>query len=127
LGLNWSSWLGSASTDIGCIIRVLSLGFVIITDGLSLDWMLVLGAILVFLVCCHLCRWAFSFIVLGYVKIINNLNFNYALLLLFLFVGFSFPSPITPVGLTSPSSHLFHSNMVAVAVPALKAGCIALI
>jgi hypothetical protein len=104
------------------------LGFVVVTVRLSLDQMLVLGAILVFPVHCHLCRWAFSFIVLGYVEIINNLNFdfNYALLLLFLFAGFSFPSRITPVGSTSPSS-LLHSNMVAVAVPALKAGCIALI
>jgi hypothetical protein len=110
---------------IGCIIWVLSLSFVIITDGLSLGWTLVLGAILVFLVRCHLNRWASSFIVLGYVKIINNLNcdFNYAslLLLLFLPVGFSFPSPITPGSLTSPLSHLFHSNLVAVGVPALTA------
>jgi hypothetical protein len=37
---------------------VLSLSFVVITDGLSLDWTLVLGAILVFLVCCNLYRWA---------------------------------------------------------------------
>jgi hypothetical protein len=64
----------------------------------------------------------------GYVKIINNLNFdfNYASFLLFLPVGFSFPSPITPGSLTSPSSHLFLSNLVAVAVPALMAGCIVL-
>jgi hypothetical protein len=75
---------------IDCIIWVLSLSFIIITDGLSLDWTLVLGAIFVFLVCCHLYRWASSFIVLGYVKIINNLNFdfNYASFLLFLPVGF---------------------------------------
>jgi hypothetical protein len=109
---------------IGCIIWALSLSFVVIADRLSLDWTLVLGAILVFLVCWHLYRWASSFIVLGYVKIINNLNFNfnYALfLLLFLPVGFSFPSPITPGSLTSPLSHLFHSNLVAVAVPALTA------
>jgi hypothetical protein len=113
---------------MGCIIWVLSLSFVVVTDGLSLDWTLVLGAILVFLVCCHLYRWASSFIVLGYVKIINNLNFdfNYASFLLFLPVGFSFPSPITPGSLTSPSSHLFLSNLVAVAVPALMAGCIVL-
>jgi hypothetical protein len=114
---------------IGCIIWVLSLSFVVITDRLSLDWTLVLGAILVFLVCCHLYRWASSFIVLGYVKIINILNFgfNYAMfLLLFLPVGFSFPSPITPGSLTSPSSHLFLSNLVVVAVPALMAGCIVL-
>jgi hypothetical protein len=109
---------------IGCIIWVLSLSFVVITDGLSLDWTLVLGAILVFLVRCHLYRWASSFIVLGYVKIVNNLNldFNYAsFLLLFLPVGFLFPSPITPGSLTSPLSHLFHSNLVAVGVPALTA------
>jgi hypothetical protein len=91
--------------------------------------MLVLGAILVFLVCCHLYRWASSFIVLGYIKIINSLNFDfdYESFLLFLPVGFSFPSPITPGSLTSPSSHLFHSNLVAVAILALKVGCIALI
>jgi hypothetical protein len=71
---------------------------------------------------------ASSFVVLGYVEIINNLNFdfNYALFLLFLLVGFSFPFPITPGSSTSPSSHLFHSNLVAIAVPALKVGCIAL-
>jgi hypothetical protein len=40
---------------------------------------------------------------------------------LFLAVGFSFPSPITPGSLTSPLSHLFHSNLVAVAVSALTA------
>jgi hypothetical protein len=98
-------------------------------DMLSLDWTLVLGAILVFLVCCHLYRWASSFVVLGYVKIINNLNldFNYASFLLFLLVGFSFSPPITPVGSTSPLSHLFHSNLVVVAVPALTVGCIALV
>jgi hypothetical protein len=105
------------------------LSFIVITDGVSLDWTLVLGAILVFLVHCHLYRWASSFIVLGYVKIINNLNFgfNYTSFLLFLPVGFTFPSPITPVSLTSPSSHLFLSNLVAVAVPALMAGCIVLV
>jgi hypothetical protein len=114
---------------IGCVIQVLSISFVVITDGFSLYWMLVLGAILVFLVCCHLYRWASSFIVLGYIKIINSLNFDfdYESFLLFLPVGFSFPSPITPGSLTSPSSHLFHSNLVAVAILALKVGCIALI
>jgi hypothetical protein len=78
--------------------------------------------------------YVFQVLSLGYVEIINNLNFdfNYAdvtisLILVVLACGFSFPSPITPVGLASPSSHLFHSNVVAVAVPALKAGCIALI
>ncbi len=113
---------------IGCVIQVLSISFVVITDGFSLYWMLVLGAILVFLVCCHLYRWASSFIVLGYIKIINSLNFDfdYESFLLFLPVGFSFPSPITPGSLTSPSSHLFHSNLVAVAILALKVGCIAL-
>jgi hypothetical protein len=103
--------------------------FVIVTDVLSLDWTLVLGAILVILVCCHLYSWASSFVVLGYVEIINDLNFdfNYVSFLLFLLVGFSFPSPITPMGLTSPLSHLFFSNLVAVAIPALKVGCIVLI
>jgi hypothetical protein len=98
LGLNWSSLLGSASTELVASFGCCPWAFVVITDGLSLDWTLVLGAILVFLVCCHLYRWASSFIVLGYVKIINNLNFdfNYASFLLFLPVGFSFPSPITP-------------------------------
>jgi hypothetical protein len=102
------------------------LRFVVVTDGVSLDWTLVLGAILVFLVHCHLYRWASSFIVLGHVKIINNLNFdfNYASFLLFLPVGFSFLSPITPGSLTSPSSHLFLSNLVVVAVPALVAGAL---
>jgi hypothetical protein len=124
--LIFSAWF--CFNRFGCVIRALSLSF-IITNRLSLDWTLVLGAIPVFLVCCHLYRWASSFIVLGYVEIINNLNFdfNYASFLLFLLVGFSFPSPITPGSSTSPSSHLFHSNLVAVAVPALKVGCIALI
>jgi hypothetical protein len=106
----------SCFNRIGCI--ALSLSFIIIMDGLFFDWTLLLGAILVFLVCYHLYRWAFSFFVQGYVKIINNLNFafDYASFLLFLLVGFSFPSPITPVGLTSPLSHLCHSNLGLVAL-----------
>ncbi len=125
--LNFFAWF--CFNRIGFIIWVLSLSFIIITDRLSLDRTLVLGAILVFLVCCHLYRRASRFIVLGYVKIINNLNFdfNYASFMLFLLVGFSFPYPITPVGSTSPLSHLFFSNLVAVAIPAHKVGCIVLI
>ncbi len=70
LGLNWSSLLGSALTEL-----VVSFGHC--PWASSSLWMgYPLGAILVFLVCCHLYRWASSFIVLGYVKIINNLNFD---------------------------------------------------